>query len=63
MPSSRLIALLTSFSGSLGFPIRQLLLRPLESRDPKITEALEKRKQGGVAIGQERCDVCVWACP
>lgn len=32
---------------SVGNPIRKLLLNPLESRDPKIVEALAKRKNRG----------------
>ncbi|CAM9305462.1 unnamed protein product, partial [Hapterophycus canaliculatus] len=41
-----------NFCVSLGLPIRQLLLHPLESRDPEITKALEKRKHGATAIGE-----------
>lgn len=32
---------------SIGLPIRQLLYHPLESPDPRVAEALAKRKAGG----------------
>ncbi|CAM9552126.1 unnamed protein product [Scytosiphon promiscuus] len=38
------------FLFSLGLPIRQLLLHPLESSDPKIADALRKRKQSGAVV-------------
>ena len=34
-------------ANSVGNPLRKLLLNPLESRDPKIVEALAKRKNRG----------------
>ncbi|CAM9552057.1 unnamed protein product [Scytosiphon promiscuus] len=36
---------------SLGLPMRQLVLHPLESRDPEISRVFEKRKHVAAAVG------------
>ncbi|CAM9567795.1 unnamed protein product [Ectocarpus fasciculatus] len=41
------------FSLSLGVPIRQLVLNPLESADPEVSKALTRRKECRAAIGQD----------
>ena len=36
---------------SVANPIRRLLYHPLESSDPKVAQALAKRKEGGLRVG------------
>lgn len=35
---------------SVGNPLRQLLFNPMESTNPKVAEALAKRKEGAATV-------------
>lgn len=43
----RYMILVSCMSRSIALPIRQLLFHPLESPDPRVAEALARRKEGG----------------